>query len=259
MSKKDRQAKAAVAAQAPAAAPAQVTDSIDLLFNALEASIKVTGMRDQAKMAGEGVSGLVLRVARDCGSLDSYNDAIKRFNGWLTSDAGIKAQKSHGIKLEPTKDGKGVKLPGGFKSVVSVVRRYLDARESGANLPAIDTVSSYTNLRKLTQADEVQQALDRSKLSARKLTEAERNRLLQESDAHRHAANEVRLMGDRIAKLKGDRLTQAIQALHTAAEIIGKLDSERQAEENAAKAEKAAAKAAKLPEAAEPEAEAATA
>lgn len=246
MSKKDRQkATAAVAAPAPVAEAAPALDSTQVLFNALEASIKVSGMRDQAKMAGEGVSGLVLSVARACGSLDRYNAEITRFNGWLTSDAGIKAQKSHGIKLEPTKDGKGVKLPGGFKSVVSVVRRYLDARESGANLPALDTVTSYTNLRKLTQADDVQQALDKSKLSARKLTEAERTRLLQESDTHRHLANEIRLMGDRVAKLKGDRLTACVAAIHLAAEEVGKLDAERLAEENEARTQAARIKAAK--------------
>lgn len=266
MSKKDRQAKAAAATPAPAVTQAvaqavQGDNALEWLFNALEASVKVAAIKDEADRAGSGVSGLVMKVACAAGSLDSFNATIKRFNAWLVSDAGIKQQQAHGIKLPPTKSGKGVKLPGTFKGYVTYMRRYLEARSVNQALPAPETFSSFKDVRKQLNGETVQKALAEAKVSARKLTEAERKRLLVESDTHRHLANEIRLIGDRVAKLTGDRLDACVAHIHACAEAIGKLDAERQAEENAAKAAKQAAKEAKaqLPEALEETAETAQA
>lgn len=264
MSKRDRQKPVAATASTVAQAVSQAVGndtSLEWLFNALEASVKVAAIRDEADRAGSGVSGLVMKVAVTAGSLDSYNATIKRFNAWLVSDAGIEAQQSHGIKLEPTKDGKGVKLPGTFKGYVTYMRRYLEARSVNKELPAPETFSSFKDVRKQLSGETAQKALAEAKVSARKLTEGERKRLLQESDMHRHLANEIRLMGDRVAKLTGDRLDACVAHIHAAAEAIGKLDAERLAEENAAKAAKQAAKDAKaaLPEALEETAETAQA
>lgn len=255
---KREKTKGTPATAVPGAAQA-VQSVVEMLCGALLAAVESTSIRTKAKLAGEGVAGAVLTVAKQVGTLAGFEAAIKHFNNWLLTQEGVSWQKAHGLTLGITKDGKSVKLPGSFKNYTTACRQYLSAQSvPDSGLPAITTYASMSKVRAAVESEPVQRALDRVRAGVRKVTEAERNAILALSEMRRHAQNEHRLLGEELSALNADRLAEAVKALHTCRDVTRALAEAQAAEETAAKAAKEAAKIvkAKLPEAAEPPAQA---
>lgn len=242
-------APAVAATQAQQVAP---VDTLDMLKTAIVQALSLDGIRKGAKEAGQGIAGVILKVAQAHPSLEGFNAEIGRCAAWLISQPGIDWQKAEGLKLGISKDGKSAVLPRSFIQPVSRIRTYLTAQDQGVKLPALSEVKSESALRKQLTNKEVTKATTAHRIAGLKLTDAQRQARMAEADERTTIRDTMSLMAQRIASLKGDSVSEARKAVNVAADVVFALFTAQVDAENAAKAEttRKRAMSQELPEAA---------
>lgn len=213
---------------------------LDTMKGLLLQSVQIADLRGQVETIGTKLQDSLLAVAKECGTVAVFIEALGELKAYIKGPEGRKWAKHNKLVIELDKEG-NVKLPQNFVQYVNNIKGAMVLHESDITASVVPHISTFkTEGEARTAATKGRKVRDAAKL-AEEAKSGDPVAMQAEHDAKVQAANAgiIATIGKQAKTLSGDLGDQCNIALSTCAATVAGLVEQRKALE-AAESAKAA-------------------